>query len=188
MPRVGVQGKEEAPGGASPFRGRGGVSRWFFPFACLKIKNSSPDVSCASGPICLDDRVSSRSVEINKHRETTSNNRRHAAGRAGGGEPPPATAKHFGFQLVLRSGPADRPPACPAKPGPSSCPPHRHPDTFGCDRNFLPVYTPSLTPQACGKHTGCAWRGHGPTGTPAVRSWPPTSTHHRVTGPWLAAE
>lgn len=102
--------------------------------------------------------------------------------------PPPATAKHFGFQLVLRSGPADRPPACPAKPGPSSCPPHRHPDTFGWERNFLPVYTPLLTPQACGKHTGCAWRGHGPTGTPAVRNRPPTSTHHRVTGPWLAAE
>lgn len=99
MPRVGVQGKEEAPGGASPFRGRGGVSRWFFPFTCLKIKNSSPDVSCASGPICLDDRVSSRSVEINKHRETTSNNRRHAAGRAGGGEPPTSHGKAFRFPV-----------------------------------------------------------------------------------------
>lgn len=88
LPQVGVQGKEGAPGEASPFRGRGGDSRWFFPFTCLKIKNSSPDVSCASGPICLDNRVSSRSVEINKHRETTSKDRRRARGRAGGGEPP----------------------------------------------------------------------------------------------------
>lgn len=156
LPQVGVQGKEGAPGEASPFRGRGGDSRWFFPFTCLKIKNSSPDVSCASGPICLDNRVSSRSVEINKHRETTSKDRRRARGRAGGGEPPaqPPQSTSASRRCCAPGPRTGRPPALPSQTlflTPCS-PPSRHPDTVGWDKSFLPVSAPSLpTPQARSK-------------------------------------
>lgn len=85
--------------GRCPGRGRR-ASRWFFPFTCLKIKNSSPNVSCTSGSICLYNRVSSRSVEINKQRETTTKNCRRTDRLAGGGKPRTATTEkqHLSFQ------------------------------------------------------------------------------------------
>lgn len=173
--RWGVQGKEGAPGEASPFRGRGGDSRWFFPFTCLKIKNSSPDVSCASGPICLDNRVSSRSVEINKHRETTSKDRRRARGWAGGGEPPtqPPQSTSASRRCCAPGPRTGRPPALPSQTlFLTPCSPPR-PATLtlsgGTKSSFLCPRLHSRCHRHAANHAGCVWRGNGPTGTPSAR-------------------
>lgn len=104
--------------GRCPGRGRR-ASRWFFPFTCLKIKNSSPNVSCTSDSICLYNRVSSRSVEINKQRETTTKNCRFTDRLAGGGKPRTPTTENISASRWALSLSAQRQHPCTAPPAPS---------------------------------------------------------------------
>lgn len=52
--RGGLPSRNSSPKGGNFLDG-------FPPFTCLKIKNSSPHVSCVPGSICLYNRVSGRS-------------------------------------------------------------------------------------------------------------------------------